>query len=144
MQKYFINVGGNFNFEVRMKKLFSILMLVFLMACKQDIVYLSEQDNNRDIALSVGQTAVITLAENPTTGYRWEFKIVPENQEILGNIKEKYIQQQTKLIGAGGIKEFSFRVRSAGKAEIFGYYRRPWERENKKNEQSVHYTIIAK
>lgn len=127
-----------------MKKLFSVLMLIVLMACKQDIVYLSEQDSNRDILLSIGQIAVITLAENPTTGYRWEFKIVPENQEILGNVKEKYIRQQTKLIGAGGIKEFSFRVKNAGKAEIFGYYRRAWENDDKINEQSVHYTIIAK
>ncbi|MBQ8482384.1 MAG: protease inhibitor I42 family protein [Alphaproteobacteria bacterium] len=127
-----------------MKKIISILLLIILTACERDIVYLSEQDSNRDIMLSVGQSAVITLEENPTTGYRWEFKIEPENQVIFSNIKEKYVYQQTKLIGAGGIKEFSFKIRNAGKADIFGYYRRPWEKEDKKNEQSVHYTIIAK
>lgn len=127
-----------------MKKLFSILMLIALTACEQDIVYLSEQDSNRYIALSIGQTAVITLAENPTTGYSWEFKIEPEEQNVVGNIKEKYIHQKTKLIGAGGIKEFSFRIKNSGKVNIDGYYRRPWEKADNKNEQSVHYTIIAK
>ncbi|MBR1601494.1 MAG: protease inhibitor I42 family protein [Alphaproteobacteria bacterium] len=127
-----------------MKKIFLGLILIFLTACEQDIIYLSEQDNGRDITLSVGQTAVITLAENPTTGFSWKFEIEPKEQNILGNIREKYVHQHTNLIGAGGIKELSFRIKNQGKVDIFCYYRRTWENTDKKDEQSVHYTIIAK
>ena len=131
------------NFEVDMKKLFALCVL-FLCACKQDCVYLSEQDSGRDIPLFVGQSAVITLAENPTTGFAWIFEIKPEGQSVLGQIREKYVHQNTNLIGSGGIKEYSFKAQNAGKAEVYGYYVRSWEDWDKNKEQSVHYTIIVK
>jgi len=126
-----------------MKKIFTVLLLTMLVACHADSVYLSEQDNERDITLSIGQTAIIALAENQTTGYNWIFEIKPENQNVISNIKEKYIHQKTKLVGSGGIKEFSFKAERAGKVEIYGFYRRPWESHDIAPAQTVHYTIFA-
>lgn len=127
-----------------MKKFLSLLYVLLLCACHQEAVYLSEQDSGRRITLEIGQTAVITLPENQTTGYSWLFEVTPEEQDIIGNIKEKYIHQKTKLVGSGGVKEFSFKAQNTGKADIYGYYRRPWEELDKKTAQSVHFTIIIK
>ena len=126
-----------------MKKVFTVIFLAMLTACHPDSVYLSEQDNERDITLSVGQTAIIALAESQTTGYSWVFEIKPDAQNVIGNIKEKYIYQRTKLVGSGGIKEFSFKAENAGKVVIYGYYRRPWESPDIAPVQTVHYTIFA-
>lgn len=127
-----------------MKKFLSLLYVLLLCACHQEAVYLSEQDSGRYIALKVGQTAVVTLPENQTTGYSWMFEVVPEEQNVIGNIKEKYVHQETKLVGSGGIKEFSFKIMNTGRADIYGYYHRPWEELDKKTAQSVHFTIVVK
>lgn len=126
-----------------MKKICCLLLFVLLCSCQKEDIYLSEQDSGHNIILDIGQTAIITLAENRTTGYGWEFEIEPQQQDVIGNIKEKHIYQKTKLIGAGGIKEFRFKAERAGKVNISAYYRRPWENVDKKNLHSVTYTIIA-
>jgi inhibitor of cysteine peptidase len=126
-----------------MKKLFAFLFLL-LCACRQDYVYLSEQDSGRDITLNVGQSAIITLAENPTTGYAWIFEIEPKEQNVITNIREKYVHQKTNLIGSGGIKEYSFKAENSGRVDIYGYYVRSWEEWDKNKVQSVRYSIIAK
>lgn len=135
----------NCNFEVNMKKGFSLLFgLLALCSCKQENIYLSEQDSGSDVILNIGQRAVITLAENPTTGYAWVFEIEPKNQKTIEIIREKYIYQKNNLIGAGGIKELTFKAENTGKTDIYGYYVRSWEKWDKNKVQSVHYTIIAK
>ena len=120
-----------------------MFLFILLCSCQKEDVYLSEQDSGHNIILDIGQTAIITLAENRTTGYGWEFEIEPQQQDVIGNIKEKHIYQKTKLIGAGGIKEFRFKAERAGKVNINAYYRRPWENVDKKILHSVTYTIIA-
>lgn len=127
-----------------MKKLISLLYVILLCACHRETVYLSEQDSGRNINLEIGQTTVITLPENQTTGYGWIFEIVPEEQNVIGNIKEKYIHQEAKMVGSGGIKEYSFKALNIGKTDIYGYYHRPWEKLNKETAQSVHFTVTVK
>ena len=126
-----------------MRRVFYIFLLIILCSCHKEAVYLPELDSGHSITLDIGQTAVITLAENRTTGYSWELEIEPKQQNVIGDIKEKYIHQQTKLIGAGGIKEFRFKAESAGKIVIKAYYRRLWENVDENNLHSVTYTIIA-
>lgn len=127
-----------------MKTVSAFLFLMLLCACNPDVVYLSEEDSGREVILSVGQHAVITLPENLTTGYEWEFEIEPENQNVIGNIKEKAIRQETEMVGTPGVKEVSFKAENSGKTNISGYYVRSWEKWDKNTVQSVHYTIVAK
>ena len=127
-----------------MKKILSLWVLFTLCACKPDVVYLSEQDSGLNIKLFVGQSAVITLPENPTTGFAWVFEFEPKEQNVIANIREKFVHQKTTMLGSGGIKELSFKAENAGKAEVFGYYVRSWEEWDKKTVQSVHYNIIVK
>ena len=126
-----------------MKRICCLFLFILLCSCQKEDIYLSEQDSGHDIVLDIGQTAVITLSENQTTGYSWEFEIEPRQQNVIGNIKEKHIYQKTKFIGAGGIKEFRFKAENAGKIRINAYYYRPWENVDKKTQHSVTYTIIA-
>lgn len=127
-----------------MRKLLSLIFWFMLCACKPEVVYLSEQDSGLNINLSVGQNAVITLPENPTTGFSWVFEFEPKEQIVIGNIREKFVHQKTKMLGSGGVKEFAFKTENAGKVDVFGYYVRSWEKWDKNKVQAVHYIIVVK
>ena len=83
----------------------------------------------------LGDIVTIKLAENPTTGYGWQFEIMPEEQNVIDVISSKYIAPRTTLIGTGGTKEYKFEIKNTGQITINGYYVRPWE-ETEKIKQS--------
>lgn len=89
----------------------------------------------------VGQKVVISLDENPSTGYSWQFFITPAKQKTITDIAENYINPDTSLIGAGGIKEYSFTAAQKGTLTVTGYYFRPWEKLNERTDRKVVYTI---
>lgn len=127
-----------------MFKLSSLILISLLLstACG-NALDISQNDNGKIINVSQGDIVAIKLAENPTTGYSWQFEINPENQNVINVISSKYLKQVTTLIGAGGTKEYKFEVKNAGQITINGYYVRPWEELDKNTATQVHYTIKA-
>jgi len=104
---------------------------------------ITQNDNGKVIDVKRGEIVTIKLAENPTTGYNWQFETEPENQNVISVISSKYIEPVTSLIGAGGTKEYKFEIKNAGQISINGYYVRPWEELDKNTATQVHYTINA-
>ena len=125
---------------MRILKSFVIPLLFLLTACAAEFV-LSEQDSGKTFAARIGDTPVILLPENPTTGYSWQFFITSENQQIISDIKETYIAPDTQMPGAGGLKKYSFTVRQKGTVTVTGFYRRPWEKPDDINDQKVTFTF---
>lgn len=125
-----------------MKKTFFAFLFIFLTACSSALA-LNEQDSGKAFTVRIGQSRTISLPENPTTGYSWQFFITPENQQTISDIKETYIAPDTALTGAGGMKEYSFTARRKGKITITGYYLRPWEKSNTGNAQKVIYDFTV-
>jgi inhibitor of cysteine peptidase len=75
---------------------------------------------------------VISLEENPTTGYEWEIdKIDDELFEHIGSefsvIPEK---DSEKKIGAGGLRVMKFRTKKTGDGHIQLKQWRRWERDS--------------
>lgn len=123
-----------------MKKHIFVLVLVFLTACSTPLK-LSDKDSGTHQTVRAGQRVVISLAENPTTGYSWQFFITPAKQNTITDTAETYIAPDTSLLGTGGMKEYSFTAAQEGRVTVTGYYFRPWEKLNEQTDQKVVYTI---
>lgn len=71
-----------------------------------------------------GDTLVVRLPGNPTTGYRWSVVRMPPS---LRGISAMYVPSSPGRLGAGGTYVFRFAVRR-GSGVLRLVYRRPWER----------------
>jgi inhibitor of cysteine peptidase len=76
-----------------------------------------------------GDTIVINLAANPSTGASWEF--IDLNRDIFSEEKTpKAKRTEAPLPGEGGKITFTLRARKPGTATIKMLYHRPWETNN--------------
>jgi inhibitor of cysteine peptidase len=94
-----------------------------------DSISISEKDNNRHVKVSRGTILVISLNENPTTGFNWRMRPSPEHILILE--ADDFSPGAGPGVGGGGIRRFQFRAIAAGRAAIRAKYRRTWDPENK-------------
>ena len=80
-----------------------------------------------------GDTLVIHLGSNRTTGYRWAEKPASSSPEVLKQEKYEYTRPGGKgqngqpLIGAGGVETWTFQAGKTGKATLDFSYGRPWQ-----------------
>ncbi len=86
-----------------------------------------EKDNGKLVELTVGNTLIVELPGNPTTGYMWETGSV--NASVLkqdeGAAKFK---PDTTLTGAPGKVILRFKATGPGKTTLKLVYRRSWEK----------------
>lgn len=85
-------------------------------------------DNSRQIELRKGQTMVITLEANPTTGYTWEVE-KPLDEGGLRQVGEPEFKPESDLIGAPGVQTLRFEAVNAGQTTLNLVYHRPWEED---------------
>jgi inhibitor of cysteine peptidase len=82
--------------------------------------------SGKQVELSVGQSLVVTLESNATTGYSWTLA-QNSDESVLNETGHEYIAPQTTLIGAGGNEEWTFKALKKGNSTISMGYSRPWE-----------------
>ena len=93
-------------------------------------VVLTEQDKNKTLNISVGDSFVIRLNENPTTGYVWAMN---GQTELLVLRSSDYVtdappnQHGEVLVGGGGKRSFTFVAQKSGMATLKLKHWRPWE-----------------
>lgn len=80
-------------------------------------------------ALKVGQTLVITLASNPSTGYGWTVSGAPDSAVLTqdGDITYAATNPDVVMPGSGGSETVRFAATAPGTTTIVLDYRRPWE-----------------
>lgn len=84
--------------------------------------------DGRTINLRVGDGVKVTLAENPTTGYRWEFLAKPEPICVI--VSDAYeANTNSATVGSGGVRNWNFRAVEKGTGTVSLGYRRPWEKD---------------
>ena len=106
-----------------------IVALTLATACSpQQEVKASIADDGREKQLKKGQTLVVTLEGNPTTGYSWEVA-GPLDEQVLRQAGEPEFQQESDLVGAGGVQILRFEAVNAGKMTLKLIYHRPWEKD---------------
>jgi len=82
--------------------------------------------------VKMGEEFAISLASNPTTGYRWE--LVAPSTDLETSSNEKYGDFETSGtgIGAGGKQVFRFNPRKVGLANLRFVHKRPWTDDDAK------------
>jgi inhibitor of cysteine peptidase len=107
-----------------------LVALTVTTACspQQQEVKATIDDNGREMQLQKGQTLVVTLEGNPTTGYSWEVE-EPLDEQVLRQAGEPEFKQESDLVGAGGVQILRFEAVNAGQITLKLVYHRPWEKD---------------
>ncbi len=105
-----------------------LLVMVMAAACctalaTAAVVSLSEKDDGKTISARIGDTFLLKLPENPSTGYTWQISVTP-GLIVTG---EGFYPSVLRRIGAPGTREWQIRVTGPGDQTISAVYMRPWE-----------------
>ncbi len=107
-----------------------LVALTLAAGCRpqQQEVKASIDDAGREMQLKKGQTLVVTLEGNPTTGYSWEVA-EPLDEQVLRQAGEAEFKQESEALGAGGVQILRFEAVNAGTITLKLVYHRPWEKD---------------
>jgi inhibitor of cysteine peptidase len=102
-------------------------------------ITLTEKDTGATLQMRVGQTLLIQLPANPTTGYTWTVNgsVAP----LTKSGKTNYAANSSAM-GAGGTQSLTFYAENTGTATITLDYRRPWENDPPAKTFTVTFTVI--
>ncbi len=82
---------------------------------------LSNRDSNRTIPVKLGDSIVLRLDENPTTGYQWEIA-ASGALAVMGDKMEP-----GSTVGGSGVRIFEFQASTAGSHHLQLRQWRRWE-----------------
>ncbi len=108
-----------------MKRLFAALSLLLCAATPATTPNVFTEATP-SIAVRVGQTFVIGLPSNPSTGYAWRMSGAL-TQSKLAYLGTTYLGPNTTRVGAGGTDLYLFTAKQAGTYTLTFSYSRPWE-----------------
>jgi len=83
--------------------------------------------DGRTINLRIGDGVKLSLEENLTTGYRWEFLSRPEPACVI--VMDEYVANTNGLAGSNGVHGWEFRAVDKGTCAVSLVYQRPWEKD---------------
>ena len=92
-------------------------------------VWVTEDDAGTEIALRVGDSLIVALDSNPTTGFEWVLVSISD-ESVLSKVHNEYKGPEptaSPLVGQGGEELWTFQPLKAGNATIEMMYARPWE-----------------
>lgn len=125
-----------------MKNIIFVLLIFVLVGCDtHNKSVLDRLDDGKTFTYDLGQKFAIQLAENPTTGYMWHFKAVPEM--IVTPVEDHFEKSNTYRVGAGGEHVFVYETVNKGETEIQAFHARPWA-PAKNDEPTLTYKIIVR
>lgn len=81
-------------------------------------------DNNRSVEITHGDTLVVGLKENPTTGFRWEIDAIDE--AVLALAGAAFELPSNSALGGGGVRRLEFRPVSSGECDVSLKLWRSW------------------
>jgi len=104
-----------------------LTILVLLSAgCNPKVTTLTGADNGKAITVSAGETFLVKLEGNPTTGYTWEAQGL--DTQTLKQVGEAVFESSTPgLVGAGGTLTLTFKALKPGVTPLMLVYHCSWE-----------------
>ena len=94
---------------------------------------------DEEISVAVGESFIIVLEANPSTGYEWQEEFDAGLLKLLDN-QYQAAEHEEGMVGTGGWSRFTFEALGQGQANITMQYKRSWE-ENYTEEQVFHVSI---
>lgn len=106
------------------------LFIILLMSggCAVAEIKLNAANDGSQVQATRGQTLVVTLDSNPTTGYKWA--VADVDKKVLTQVGDSVYEASNanpKIVGAGGTETFRFQAADAGTTTLALFYRRSWE-----------------
>jgi inhibitor of cysteine peptidase len=80
-------------------------------------------DSGSMVAIKKGETFMVVLPENPSTGYSWNMTV----SDGLKVMDDRYIPPAQQVPGRGGQHEWTIKAVKPGQQKVRGIYMRPWE-----------------
>jgi predicted secreted protein len=94
------------------------------------LLTVDESLNSQTYPVQAGQTFIVALKSNPTTGYTWNIKNAG-NEKVISLLDTAYVNDasdnQPAIVGQGGRQYWYFKALQAGTTELQMVYARPWE-----------------
>jgi inhibitor of cysteine peptidase len=90
------------------------------------VVTITEADQGKTVQAKQGNTVLVSLPGNPSTGYTWVAKDVPSFLKQEGEPTFKGTNGSS-AVGAPGTIVLTFRVELPGSGPLNLDYKRPWE-----------------
>ncbi len=110
---------------------FALALLMFIpAACSQasdPVVNISESDAGKTIELKKGNTLVVSLEGNVTTGFNWEMDS-SSAPAFLQQIGSTEVTPASDAVGAPGTIVLKFSAVQTGQAPLKLIYHRAWEK----------------
>ncbi len=85
-------------------------------------------ENGKSITIELGEEVVVTLAENPTTGFRWSLET--SHQAILELERTAFVPPTSAAVGSPGQRVYTFKASHTGSESLRMKLWRAWEGEN--------------
>ncbi|MEA4924056.1 MAG: DUF4163 domain-containing protein [Syntrophomonadaceae bacterium] len=94
------------------------------------LLEVDESLNDQQYQVQAGQTFMVALDSNSTTGYTWNFRNAGD-EKIISLLGSAYandeVDNQTAIIGQGGKQFWYFKALQPGITQLQLVYARPWE-----------------
>jgi predicted secreted protein len=85
----------------------------------------------REIIIGPGDVVKLTVASNPTTGFKWGLASNSSPAVVAQSGDSEYVPPESAAIGAGGQEIWTFKALKRGTSRISMEYSRPWEGDTK-------------
>jgi len=94
------------------------------------LMAVDESYNGNEYHVQVGQSFIVSLHSNPTTGFVWNIKNAGD-EKIISLINNNYLvnnaENQPAVVGQGGQQYWQFKALQPGTTDLQLVYARPWE-----------------
>ena len=84
-----------------------------------------EPGDTTSVEVKVGDTVVLELEANPTTGYEWTF--TAGDTFVIEKSEYEPDPNPEELVGKGGTQTVTLKVTKTGTSDLTGTYARSWE-----------------
>ncbi len=108
---------------------------------------LTIQESGKVIPLRVGEYVMISLRENPSTGYSWFFRLdngkggpQPRNNQAVELLGERFLPPEVVMPGAAGTREIMIKAVRPGSVYVIGNCVRPTDK-NQDPAESVRFVF---
>ena len=95
-----------------------------------------------NVHLQPGDSLLVTLCSNATTGFRWSEPAQIKNESILEQKGHTFVAPEKSMPGAAGKEEWTFNALKKGTSVVVWEYGRPWA-GGEKREWSLTATVIV-
>lgn len=104
--------------------------------------FMQDQHFTWEAKVDAGDSVIVTLCSNPTTGFQWSELAQISDQTMLRQTDHEFVPAGKDIPGAAGKETWTFKALKKGTTEASLEYSQPWE-GGEKGEWTFNLTVVA-